>query len=1605
MRKQFIIILLALLVAFGLMVSCKNEVADMGFGEELVSVSFKEDSARGLTASIESFDKQDYYWAYAAQKADGSQLISGQTANYGEPNETRVWIKTDSYNNPVIGLGTTVSTGYEAYKVPGFSQGYWNFRLYAYKRSGSGTTQDPYTYQLVYQGETLNVLLKSDSVNTQGSHLVNVIVDPVQSEDNGTMVFLTNKIHPAAERISMNTVNSAIYGEHYTVKVLSILSIEDFPVEYVDAAGAKIHEATDSQDGEYTLPAGSYKVTVAFTDSASAPTLNYARGTIVATVYSNLTTTISGDLTEAMTYAEFDGELNPDLETVTISSEAISYDELHPTTQVSFSSTGTAKAVTATTTKAVTNQIIQEIAATNGTNTTEYNQSLVLTLNVETVESTATTATYEIGMSATLTSSKSGDPDVVTTSDVSEVDEHVTIVLQLQPGLDDVNVLHDGHQMAEAPATDAGYGVFSYDKPTGELMIVTKSFSPFEVSFVVPSEADYVAQVGNLKFLTLADAIAKAASNSTVTLLKSITSDAVFNVVNGRLDLAGYTITGNVTASENGAIIKNGSITGTLTAGGNSAQLQDLTVTGKISIGGTGAVLENCTVTGTGDYAVEVTAGNATIKSGTYKAADNQKILNGSILVEDGNFKGSTLAEEDAPVSLIGGIYEYDVSDDESAFVADGYECIEVSTGVFKVRKATVVRNVTKDIEYYTLNAAFEAADSGDELLLLNSTEVSSEIAIAAGKTLSLDLGGKVITGTEHVKSKAVFRNAGNLTIVGTTASSAINADATAVASIAGSTLTVNGGSYSNIYKEDDGGAYLFDVNGTATINGVTLTGIVKGIRAEGSGASVTVSDSSADVTPGNGSGWGLFGSANGGELIISSGTYRTTYSAQRQMFDIKEDGHVTVNGGSFETVYSGTGDAPALVVFNGGGSVEDSLTITGGVFKYAGKFGYINGSLHEVVSITGGTFDASSVVVDNGGTGNVLEYSITGGTFHTDPSDHLAEGYTVIENDGWYTVGTWAARIGTVGYETLAGAWSHATSEDTIVLLKDISAYNSLTVSVKKTIDLGGHALSLGGASSASGAIRVKGLTDYNGDLTITNGVLNLTGANYSTYGIYSEGNLTLTDVTINSACQTVVYVDGLAWNTPGTANLTRVTINSTHTSGTAYIAHSVSSWGTLYSPMSNLTDCTINSAYNGVNIQATNANLVDCDVTANENCVWIIFSATGGSATGILNISGESNLVATSDFKRLNAQNGSSIVVYDGTYNFDPSNNDGKNYVAEGYQVVDNHDGTWTVSEAPAEDHQVLITKTGEPDAYMSLAAFRDSVNEGNSYSGYTVTLQCDVNLNGNDDNQWIPIGSKGSKRAFAGIFDGNNHVVSNLYFNNDEASEENENVGFFGLVENAVIENLTVSGEIKAYKTAAGIAGRAVGNTYINNVISDVAVTAWDKAGGIIGAAYSNYTSTGAQITDHGCEIRIINCTNSGDITCLGQVSEATHKIAGAIVGQTAQFGKTICEGCTNSGEIIALNDNNENVIHLGGPRAGFVIGTSSNNVNYHPDGFNAGIYIFNCVDTNGFRVAVGSADGISGTSNYKVYVKYNASDEYVKLSDAAGAVYYDDGVYHN
>ena len=81
----------------------------------------------------------------------------------------------------------------------------------------------------------------------------------------------------------------------------------------------------------------------------------------------------------------------------------------------------------------------------------------------------------------------------------------------------------------------------------------------------------------------------------------------------------------------------------------------------------------------------------------------------------------------------------------------------------------------------------------------------------------------------------------------------------------------------------------------------------------------------------------------------------------------------------------------------------------------------------------------------------------------------------------------------------------------------------------------------------------------------------------------------------------------------------------------------------------------------------------------------------------------------------------------------------------------------------------------------------AFADTINnDKNSYSGKTVVLDADIDLQGTADNPWVPM------NGFSGTFDGYSHTISNLYVHSTE--ESGVGFGLFGNA-NGSVKNLTI------------------------------------------------------------------------------------------------------------------------------------------------------------------------------------------------------------------
>ena len=231
---------------------------------------------------------------------------------------------------------------------------------------------------------------------------------------------------------------------------------------------------------------------------------------------------------------------------------------------------------------------------------------------------------------------------------------------------------------------------------------------------------------------------------------------------------------------------------------------------------------------------------------------------------------------------------------------------------------------------------------------------------------------------------------------------------------------------------------------------------------------------------------------------------------------------------------------------------------------------------------------------------------------------------------------------------------------------------------------------------------------------------------------------------------------------------------------------------------------------------------------------------------------------------------------------------------------------------------------------------------VNEGNNFSGLTITLNTNIDLN---NNEWIPIGTYDSKNKgnFSGFFDGNGCTVSNFKITNTELSH----LGLFGLnngtISNLSIKNFTIEsnssidiisagglvgtnagqidqchadGTVKAQSYLICYAGILVGknemgrvtDNYANGTVDSTAYS-WSYSGGLVG-----YNNEGAIYTGYAT-------------SNVSAHSKSSLSHAGGLVGYNT-IG-TIGD-CFATGNVIATNGDD-----FFGTYAGGIVGANKNN----------------------------------------------------------------------
>ncbi|WP_417294447.1 beta strand repeat-containing protein [Ellagibacter isourolithinifaciens] len=537
-----------------------------------------------------------------------------------------------------------------------------------------------------------------------------------------------------------------------------------------------------------------------------------------------------------------------------------------------------------------------------------------------------------------------------------------------------------------------------------------------------------VAQIGGNVFTSLQAAIDAAQAGDTVQLIADAVVDATVVVQDKdaiTLDLNGKTIS-NTKEIWNEAVY-NWSL---ISVRGNS----DLTITGNgavdalandsyaIDLQGAASkcTIENGTFTGN-ISAVYIYDGALTINGGTFdiKQLSGQGDHRFTINCYDSNYKNGT-----AQVSINGGTFNgFDPANNlaegtGTAFTAPGYTSVANADGTYSVA-AGVAQVAGK--AFTSLQAAIDAAQNGETVTLL--TDTTEDATIAAGKNITLNLGGKTLTNTNTGKA--------TLTIA------------------KGATATVKNGSIVG-----GTGYYTIDNYGTATLEDVTAT-------AGNTDSSMIRND---------------------GTLTIESGSY----SGGLNVVKSEEDSTLTINGGKFELSYATNGYTGVVFAYGNttitGGEFIQSLTTTGRWnHPQVIATGVVEGHT-AITRVTGGHFvnKMSGEGIFRGvGKGTSDNFEVSGGTFNKSISEeYCADGFIPTKNaDGTYGVkeGHYVAQIGDKKYETLAKAISLAAKGKTIQLLTDATENITIAANKQITLDLNGYTLN-GDTGTAKATILNEG-------------------------------------------------------------------------------------------------------------------------------------------------------------------------------------------------------------------------------------------------------------------------------------------------------------------------------------------------------------------------------------------------------------------------------------------------------------------------------------------------------------------------------------------------
>lgn len=458
---------------------------------------------------------------------------------------------------------------------------------------------------------------------------------------------------------------------------------------------------------------------------------------------------------------------------------------------------------------------------------------------------------------------------------------------------------------------------------------------------------------------------------------------------------------------------------------------------------------------------------------------------------------------------------------------------------------------------------------------------------------------------------------------------------------------------------------------------------------------------------------------------------------------------------------------------------------------------------------------------------------------------------------------------------ENAAGLAAAIANGGNVKLTDDVALNTAIEIPTGAVVNLDLNGKTIFGAGVDANGNKVNTIVN-NGTMTIKGGTISSTGI-CGGPAIYNEGNLTLENVTINGAPSNIAAGKTASYTVNTNGDGSTLVVNNANISGRGAIG---ATNGTKV-VINGGTYCTPEAAWG----HAVYANDLGTEVTINGGTFSEGYAMTANN-WGMYQIYAHNKakvIVNGGDFSQewdcangydLCTASGGEIVIKGGIFADDPSNQNGKNYVADGCVVVDNENGTYTVSNLNGEVVEIyglVLDQTvadGESRGTIYVNSKEALLNvsklwanwetlftngQGNSYFEYVlenggkgvnyyynwtwnVELKVSVDFEG---EQITPI-----NLGKLGLFNGNGNTISNAKIVADATIENH--AGLFVAnatsMKNLKLDNIQVVGS-NVGDSSAGILSAGC-NNYISNIdITNSSVTGGKYTGGVIGYGYCN------------------------------------------------------------------------------------------------------------------------------------------------------------------